>query len=162
MVAADPAAGTQEHKFDYEFLSELQRQLQMTSIPDQLDGVTNIQQRLHELAGKFSLLESYGRCSMELFNLGHFAYSEREIVLTVKPQDTVDTLQGAVKDLESKIENWKLADREARGLHYFLNYYTTRELCFMVRNIDDESAWKDVWPLLRKPRKREDQEKTKF
>lgn len=136
----------------YEFLAELRRQLLMTDVPAELDGELKMHEMLEAFVDKFQLLEQYGRCAMELFSLGHFAYHEGQRVLTVQPKDTVALVQDRLRDLQQRLSDWQTAVDDARGSHYYLNYFTVRELCHLVESvpqISKEPSWASVWPLLR-------------
>jgi hypothetical protein len=55
-------------------------------------------------------------------------------------------------NLLAKLVDWQNAVDAARSTHYFLNYFTVREICFLVTNvpkISSEENWQNVWPLLR-------------
>jgi hypothetical protein len=142
--------------YSYEELSEMRRQLLMTDIPAEgLEDNTkeNIEGRLTELVEKFNLLEQFGRYSTELLNLGHFAYSDGQVVFEAKPKESVVNLQKEASAVEQKLNEWTNSIEQARGDYYYLNYFTVREICHMVRSMDkvstDEGAWQSVWPLLR-------------
>jgi len=144
-----------EGSFNYEALAELRRQFLMTDVPAELDGATNLPQMLEELVEKFKLLEEYGRCTMELFTLGHFAYNIGHRVLSIAPREPVSTVEQHLKELQEKLADWQNAVDNARGQHYFLNYFTVRELCHLVKEvplIGSDDHWSGVWPLpLRRP-----------
>lgn len=143
---------TPDNLFSYEGLAELRRQLLMADIPAEMDGAANLPAMLEELVEKLQLLEEYGQCTMELFTLGHFAYSSGQQVLCVKPGDTVDEVRQHLEDLQQKLADWQMAVDRARSEHYYLNYFTVRELCFLVKSVPhiaEPPVWDKVWPLLR-------------
>jgi hypothetical protein len=142
--------------FKYEDLVELRRQLLMTDVPAELEGAAELPKKLEEFVEKFKLLEQYGRCAKELFTLGHFAYRAEQEVFSVLPDMTVGAVRDALTWLLQKLEKWQKAVDDARGEHYFLNYFTVRELCHLVKTVPRmaspascEKAWLEVWPLLR-------------
>jgi hypothetical protein len=124
----------------------------MTNIKDELEGHSpeQIEQLLLQLVEKFKLLEEYATYAMELLNLGHFAYAADQEVLSVRSNQSTEDLQKSVTDVERKLMAWQTAVEDARSAHYFLNYFTVKELCFLARNIDNTAEWStSVWPLLR-------------
>ncbi|CAK9044288.1 unnamed protein product [Durusdinium trenchii] len=140
-----------DSEFDYEALAELRRQLLMTDVPYELDGAKDLPKMLDVLVAKLQLLEDFGRCTMELFRLGHFAYRLNDEVLVVPPEDTVESVAKRLEAQQQQLEDWQQAVSDARSKHYFLNYYTVRELCFLtdlLPNVDNDEEWGKVWPLL--------------
>lgn len=140
-----------ESEFDYEALAELRRQLLMTDVPYELDGAKDLPAMLDVLVEKLQLLEDFGRCTMELYRLGHFAYRLNDEVLVVSPQDTVESVAKRLEAQQHQLEDWQQAVSDARSKHYFLNYYTVRELCFLselLPHVDKDVEWGKVWPLL--------------
>jgi hypothetical protein len=143
---------TPNNEFNYESLAELRRQLLMTDVPNELDGATNLPTMLEELVEKLQLLEEYGRCTMELLTLGHFAYYSGQTVLTVNSSKKVSWVSEQLQILQQKLIDWQTAVEKARGKHYFLNYFTVRELCFLVKNLPEiktPAVWDAIWPLMR-------------
>ncbi|CAE8651944.1 unnamed protein product [Polarella glacialis] len=141
-----------DSEFNYEALAELRRQLLMTDVPYELDGAQNLPAMLEVLVEKFQFLEEYGRCTMELFQLGHFAYKLNDEVLTIGPKDTVEFVDDRLQLLQQKLSDWQKAVDSARGKHYFLNYFTVRELCYVAEQVpkaDENVVWERLWPLLR-------------
>eukprot|EP00930_Biecheleria_cincta_P035478 TRINITY_DN24399_c0_g1_i1.p1 TRINITY_DN24399_c0_g1~~TRINITY_DN24399_c0_g1_i1.p1 ORF type:complete len:4764 (+),score=1067.82 TRINITY_DN24399_c0_g1_i1:48-14339(+) len=142
-----------EQAWDYEFLAELRRTLLMTDVPDELEGTKDLSALLDALVQKLQLLEDYGRCTMELFQLGHFYYSLDQQVLEVPPKEPIQAVQECLDRQLQQLSDWQAAVNSARAEHYFLNYYTVRELCFLTRLIPtvetNSEAWEKVWPLLR-------------
>eukprot|EP00435_Cladocopium_sp_Y103_P008343 s2426_g2.t1 len=140
-----------ESEFDYEALAELRRQLLMTDVPYELDGAKDLPAMLDVLVEKLQLLEDFGRCTMELYRLGHFAYHLNDEVLVVPPEDTVESVAKRLEAQQHQLEDWQQAVSDARSKHYFLNYYTVRELCFLselLPSVDKDAEWGKVWPLL--------------
>eukprot|EP00971_Amphidinium_carterae_P193579 3841232-Amphidinium_carterae.1 len=72
---------------------------------------------------------------MELFSLGHFSLKSGQDVLQVNPASNVVDVRKKLEDLQRKLEEWKTAVDEARSKHYFLNYFTLQELCFLAKLI---------------------------
>eukprot|EP00931_Biecheleriopsis_adriatica_P017997 TRINITY_DN1271_c1_g1_i1.p1 TRINITY_DN1271_c1_g1~~TRINITY_DN1271_c1_g1_i1.p1 ORF type:complete len:4782 (+),score=1057.93 TRINITY_DN1271_c1_g1_i1:65-14410(+) len=142
----------QEQTFDYEALAELRRQLLMAGVPEELEGTKGLPAMLEALVEKLQLLEDYGRCTMELYQLGHFAFRLNQEVLTVSATDDVKSVESKLHALQTQLDGWQKAVEAARGQHYFLNYFTVRELCFLMDNlpnVEQDEAWQKTWPLLR-------------
>ncbi|CAJ1379394.1 unnamed protein product [Effrenium voratum] len=140
-----------DSEFDFEALAELRRQLLMTDVPYELDGAKNLPAMLDVLVNKLEVLEDFGRCTMELFRLGHFAYRINQEVLVVPPDDSLESMATKLQALQQQLEDWQQAVSDARSKHYFLNYYTVRELCFLtdlLPCVDQPKEWGQVWPLL--------------
>ena len=153
-----------ESEFDYEALAELRRQLLMTDVPYELDTHKNLPMMLDILVKKLQLLEDFGRCTMELYRLGHFAYRLNNEVLVVPPEDSVESVANRLEAQQQQLEDWQNAVSDARSKHYFLNYYTVRELCFLtdlLPSADKDEDWNRVWPLLQCVDLSADEEKTR-
>jgi len=99
---------TPEGELNYESLAELRRQLLMTDLPAELEGATNLPAMLEELVNKLQLLEEYGRCTMELFTLGHFAYHSGQVVLNVSPEQTAAELEVPLQSLQQRLADWQV------------------------------------------------------
>ena len=130
--------------------------LMMTAVPDELEvegAVVPVgQAMLDALVEKLRLLEEHGRATMELLRLGHFAYSSGVAVLSVPPNETVERVREHLEELQQRLQGWRDAVDTARGRHYYLNYYTMRELRHLVEElprIKEEGAWDSLWDLLR-------------
>lgn len=135
-----------------EALAELRRQLLMTNIPTDLEGVDDVPSMLKDLVERLQLLEELAQCAMELFSLGHFTFELGFEVLRVTPKDTNAEVASRLDGLQQQLVDWSLAVDRARSSHYFLNYYTVREIRRLVRSLplaQDPETWAAVWPMLR-------------
>jgi len=88
---------------------------------------------------------------MELYRLGHFAYRLNNEVLVVPPEDSVESLANRLEAQQQQLEDWQKAVNDARSRHYFLNFYTMRELCLLTDLLASaDKDWNSVWALLQR------------
>jgi hypothetical protein len=160
LCSTDPEAQIKCHAektWKYEALADLRRQLLMTDIPEEgLDTGTEKYSReylhglMEDFVKKFMLMEACGKCSLDLLDLGHFAYEKEQEVLVVKSDMSVKALEKFKDALEKKLEDWTSAVEAARAAHYFLNYYTVCELRQLVKKVPlcaQNDEWAEIMPL---------------
>lgn len=114
---------------------------------EELDGAKGLPMMLDVLVKKLQLLEAlrtvrsvrlergftrcgqdFGRCTMELYRLGHFAYRLNDEVLVVPSEDTVDSVAKRLEAQQQQLEDWQQAVSDARSMHYFLLLGSFRSL----------------------------------
>merc|ERR1712100_664895 len=103
---------------------------------------------------KIQLLEEYSQCVTEMLHLGHFSLKLNSEVLQVSHSEKVEDLKGKVNALKIKLDQWRKSIEQARNSHYFLNYFTVKELCYLASRLPEATssevaAWKEIWPLFR-------------
>ena len=148
---------TDGKSFDLDRMAELRRQLLMTEVPAELEGETHIQDLLNEFVETFQRLEACGRALSELLAIGHFAYGADDApqtVFSVSSTAALEEVDGHLQALQMHIQDWQYAISSSRNRHYFLNFYTVRELRYLVKHLPgaaDDAEWQLAWPLLRIP-----------
>ena len=95
--------------FSYEALAEIRRQPLITDVPTKLDSSANLPQLLEDFVEKFRLLEEYGRCTMELFSLGHCADNIGHKVLSIALGVPVHTVEAHLTKPRKKLADWRAA-----------------------------------------------------
>ena len=106
---------TADSEFDYEAMAEFRRQLLPTEVPYTLDGTQDLPVKIKTLVQKLQLLEVFGRCTNELFRLGHLAHRLNNEVLVVPPPDTVKSVATNLEATQQQLEDGQQAVGEARS-----------------------------------------------
>ena len=100
---------TADSEFDYEAMAEFRRQLLPTEVPYTLDGTQDLPVKIKTLVQKLQLLEVFGRCTNELFRLGHLAHRLNNEVLVVPPPDTVKCVATNLEATQQQLEDGQQA-----------------------------------------------------
>ena len=124
------AAGVRREPLEY--LLDLRSKLMMTEIPAELEAELGINALVESFVLQLQILVEMRDEIFKLFSLGHFEY---QIGFEKRFSFDMNGLQGLNTELaalRAEVGRWEAVVRDAREKHYFLNYFTMREILMLT------------------------------
>ena len=114
-----------------EYLLDLRSNLLMTEVPVELEQEIQAGKMIESFVSQLQVLSEISDVVSRLFTLGHIDYQS---TFTSKRKFTMDGV-GILKDdlltIQELVDNWESSVKESRNKHYYLNYFTMREILRM-------------------------------
>eukprot|EP01047_Picozoa_sp_COSAG01_P037911 COSAG01_NODE_3044_length_6674_cov_45.773232_3_plen_1862_part_01 len=113
-----------------EYVQDLRSKLMMTEIPAEVEEeIPDLRELIERFSGFIQILAEMRDVMVHLVSGGHFAF-QGGFSEEYRLDDT--TLVEALKSLTQHIQKWESIQAHARESHFFLNYYTSREVLHLI------------------------------
>lgn len=117
---------TREEQMDY--LLDLRSKLLMTEIPAELEEEMQASTMVEAFVAQLQILGDMRDAIVQLYQSGHIRYQDEYAARYPFDLDGLAVLQQDLQQLQTEAVQWKQTVKEARDKHYFLNFFTMREI----------------------------------
>lgn len=114
-----------------EFLLDLRSNLLMTEVPEELENEFQVGKMIEAFVSQLQTLAEISDVVSRLFTLGHIGYQLDFSMRRKFTLEGMDTLKEDLKSIQEVADNWEKSVKESRSSHYYLNYFTMREILRM-------------------------------
>jgi RZ type zinc finger domain/AAA domain (dynein-related subfamily) len=125
--SAGPVA-TRLHTEPLEYLMDLRSKLMMTEIPEELEQEMKITALVESFVLQLEVLIEMRDELLGLYNAGHFDFQDSYTTRVRFVADGLVSLQDRLVKLRDETARWRKLVRTARHGHFYLNYFTMREI----------------------------------
>ena len=113
---------------EYEYMQDLRSKLIMTELPPEIEAEMPIKEMIESFVDQLQTLSDMRDALHRLFTSGHFSYQGGYTRSHRFQLGGLASLRESLADLENSISQWEAVQREMRTRHFFLNFFTMREL----------------------------------
>lgn len=115
-----------------EYLLDLRSKLMMTEVPSELENQLNASALINAFVQQFQLLCEMKDVLIKLNNSGHISFQENAYERVFRfTLDGIDQLQDEYCKLVNELKDWGLLVKTACENHYYLNFFTMREILYL-------------------------------
>jgi hypothetical protein len=126
-----------------EYLLDLRSNLLMTEVPPELEEEIQAAKMIESFVSQLQILSEIADVLSRLYILGHIEYQAGFSLSRTITIDGISTLKDDLKNIEEVAIAWEKSVNDSRHRHYYLNFFTMREilrmrhLALQFRELDD-------------------------